>query len=158
MNRYVDGKGIGFNHYREHLPARAADFPKPGRIRNPDVMSEFHQWDFCFVTGVKYGGFKVKLEAHQRFAGTAGRSDELCNLIMLERATHENVKTEACPLGLLLWRKWLLDRENTDWVRLALLRGSFLPDLIIDKRVQAVWEKNQGYALRPPLPTFGVQQ
>ncbi len=154
MNRYTDSKGIGFNHYREHLPKRASDFPRRRAIRDRDVMTAFHQqWHCCFVTGVKRGGFGVKLEAHHLFEGTAGRSDELCNLIMLDRQVHEQVKTTTVPLGLLLWCKWHHDRPNTDWVRMTVLRGSFLPDLIHDPKVLAVWRKNQGI-LMPPLPVI----
>lgn len=155
MNLYTDGKGIAFNHYREHLPTRAADFPRRRAIRDRDVMSSFHQaWDFCFVTGVKRGAFGVKLEAHHLFSGTAGRSDETCNLIMLDHKIHEQVKTAKVPLGLLLWCKWRLDRDNMDWIRMAVLRGSFLPDLINDPRVLSMWRKNQGISNMPPLPTI----
>ncbi len=153
MNLYVDGKGIGFNHYREYLPERAADFPRPKRIRCKDTMSRFHQhWDFCFVSGVKRGAFDVKLESHHLFAGTAGRSDEPCNLIMLDRKVHEQVKTEAVPLRLLLWCKWMHDKAGTDWVRMSVLRGSFLPDLLVDPKVLETWRANQGIPNMPPLP------
>jgi len=73
-----------------------------------------------------------RLELHHVIGGTKGRSDERTNLIMLCRDCHEQVATAG--LGAILGMKWSIDRQGTDWVRLAVLRRSFLPDLIIDER------------------------
>lgn len=132
MSTFIDGQGISFAEYRDHLPKRAADFPPPERVKDPDALRQVHfVWDHCQVCGRgKADG--VRLEAHHITAGTKGRSDERCNLICLcaggTDTCHENVKTPALPQAAILWAKWRTDRFGTDWVRLAVLSRHHLPD------------------------------
>jgi len=137
-NAFTDRHDIAFGDYRKHLPAKARDFPPPERIKSHAVMRQFHfLWDHCQVCGRGSRRLGVKLEAHHIIGGQQGRSDELCNLLMLCDDHHRDVKTRKLPQGLLIWCKWRTDRFNTDWVRLAILSRRFLPDLIIDRELAA---------------------
>ena len=132
MREYRDHDGVPFAEYRTLLPASSHDFGKIKIIKDREVLEWFHRtFHVCFVCGRKRR--EIKLEAHHIFGGSKGRSDEATNLAMLCYPCHENVNTRYLPLGMLLWRKWLHDKENTSWPRMALLRRSFLPELIDDE-------------------------
>ena len=126
----VDGCGVPFSKYREHLPKSCHDFPDPERVKEPKLLERLHrEWRYCMGCWRRRLA-SGRLELHHIVGGTKGRSDEACNLMMLcSDRCHPNVNTEAMPLGLLLVLRWYAERETTDWVRLAILRRSFLPDL-----------------------------
>ena len=134
MIDFLDRDGIAFADYRKHLPASSHDFGKIKTIKDSEVLAWFHRtFHVCFACGRKRR--EIKLEAHHIFGGSKGRSDEATNLAMLCFPCHENVNTRLLPIGMVLWRKWVHDRENTSWPRLALLRRSFLPSLMDSESV-----------------------
>lgn len=127
---FRDSHLIPFSEYRKYLPARAADFPPPNRIKDPDLLSAIHaSFPICMACRAA----RCKIEVHHIIGGTKGRSDERTNLITLCHDCHDQVNTAAMPLGFILWLKWCSDGGSIDWVRLAILRRSFLPDLIPDE-------------------------
>lgn len=139
---YRDCHGVAFSDVL-YLIGDRDRWPKIRRVKNPAVCAFMHdQWFYCWNCG---GTDKV--EAHHEFAGSRGKSDELCAMIMLCRECHGDVHTTKLPLGRLLWLKWSFDPMHTDWIRCTLLRGSFLPDLL--QRVedeswrQAMWLKRE---------------
>ena len=146
---YLDGDGVAFGQYRELLPARAADFPNPHRVKAPDVLEAFcRRWDHCMVCGK--GGAKIwRLELHHLCHGTVGRCDSATNLIRLcgpsvnTGTCHSDAHGGVLRLGTILWVKWRLDAASVSWVRLALLLGRFLPDLEPDDELEALYWRNQ---------------
>ncbi len=131
MSGYNDCNGVPFGSYRELLPASASMFPRAGVIKDREALSEFHaRFDRCWRCGVKRSHVWRGLQCHHIFGGTKGRSDESTNFAMLCAACHELVNTQEFPLGRILFLKWMNDRGAVDWVRLAILRRCFLPDLI----------------------------
>lgn len=134
---YADRHGRTIETYQEHLPKRASDFGKAGIVRSRVADDEFRQLDiaqFCWACGrsVKYGQAQ-KLDVHHIVGGSGRRSDERCNFSVLcagltKNACHYWANTAALPMGLMLSRKWIFDGKHCDWARLALIRGSFLPD------------------------------
>ncbi len=133
MTAYLDCNGIPFTEYRKHLPKLASDFPRPKRVKDAELLRYYHgEHDRCQVCGrMPYWG--VQLECHHITGGSKGRSDERTNIIMLcngWQGCHNRVQSSVALFGDVLWWKWKSTPEEVDWVRLALLHGSFLPDLI----------------------------
>jgi hypothetical protein len=138
--RWIDGNDVAFNEYRQLLPRLASDFPLPNRVKDQDVLSAYRaEFDYCQVCGRSDLG----IEVHHIIGGTKGRSDERTNLISLEPALHERVKTSELPQGLIMWCKWRIDPSGTDWVRLAILNRAFLPDLVESLEVAANFLQNR---------------
>ncbi len=85
--------------------------------------SEFMECASCgFFDGKRVPPFR--LQAHHIF-GKARRFDLRCNLLMLCEACHANVYGN---LEVVLWLKWAVDRDGTEWEKLTIIRGSFLPE------------------------------
>lgn len=130
---FIDGKGVSFSDYRKLLPPRCSDWPFPVRLKNKELLATLHHdWDHCQVCGKR-----EKIEIHHIEAGTKGRADIACNLISLCHLCHSWVKTKNLPQGLIYWCLWRTNRQSTDWVMSAILRRSFLPDLVIDNGLSA---------------------
>jgi len=133
MSDYTDSRGRTFANYRESLPTLASNFPHEKPIRERAAVAHFRGLEIsqrCWACGRA----NVKLDLHHIIGG-AGRSDERCNMSILcggltPNACHPRANTDELPMGFILFRKWLLDQTGTDWARLAVLRGSFLPYLI----------------------------
>jgi len=142
MDAFIDGQGVPFSRYRELLPKRARDFPKPERVKDDQVIMAYRwRWTHCQVCGQGQRD-GVILDVHHIIGGTKGRSDEKTNLISLDRDCHDKANTLELPKGLILWCKWRTDRRSVSWVRLAILHRQFLPDLIIDTEQQQKYEQN----------------
>jgi hypothetical protein len=125
--RYPDGHGVYFDEVRGILGEDTSRWPAVRRVKNPRVLAIFHQ-----LHSKDWIDFRCGPEAHHMAAGyLRGKSDELCALAALSGDWHPLVNTEALPLGHILYLKWKYDRPNCDWVRLTLLFGYFLPDLIV---------------------------
>lgn len=133
----MDRHGIAFGDYRDHLPRLASDFPPPGRIKAPDTITDYRlAFPYCQVCGLS--GRRTNCHCHHIMHGMVGRCDSRTNLIILcsrgpDQGCHSDAHGGVITLGHLLYRKWSLDKAGTDWVRLALLRGSFLPDLEVTR-------------------------
>ena len=148
MQTYIDGNGVAFADHRLHLPKLAKDFWPPCHQRIPRVLEEFHAtWDHCFACGRPRKHVR-RLEAHHIIGGIKGRSDEPCNLMMLcedwEHSCHRQANSVLLPKGVLLWRKWSVDPENTDWVRLAILHRQFLPDIEYVQEIAMTYNQHRG--------------
>lgn len=134
--KFLDKNGIPFSQYREHLPFQIFHWPKMNYVKNAELLRELHaEWDCCAACGRKAGP-GVYLHLHHICGGLAGQSDERCNLIMLDsqgpdQGCHAEAHGGSLPLGKILYHKWQSDPDGVDWIRLAVLRGSFLPDLIV---------------------------
>lgn len=133
--RWIDGKGVLFADYRKHLPKLASDFPEVKLVRRPDVRTAYiaalgERWDArCQMCGKELGRWGVRAELHH-VVGGARRSDVFYNLLMLcngATGCHQMVQHQSSMLRIVLAAKCLTDREHTDWVQLAILRGSHLP-------------------------------
>lgn len=123
----IDGRGVPFAVYPKHLPTLASDFPKMGVVHDLPAMKSY-RWSHshCQCCGRDLTRDGVKAELHHIIGG-AGRSDEPCNLIMLCDGYHGCHGKVHGQLSAVLYAKWKTDRANTDWVRLAILYGKFLP-------------------------------
>lgn len=137
MVAFADKNGIDFADHRKHLPASVHDFEPANVIKDKFALQDFaSRWDFCWLCGrPAKDGQRLGLAIHHIEAGRKGRSDELTNLASLcefpyRDTCHAKVKGAEFPQGSMLWLKWHHDPFETDWVRLAILRRSFLPDLI----------------------------
>jgi 5-methylcytosine-specific restriction endonuclease McrA len=126
---YADSHGIMFHEYRLWLPELASDWPSVRRVDSPHVLGCISRLE-CWAC--RYISFTNPCDLHHLVGGTKGRSDERCNLMPLCRECHDKANTKELPLGRLMWLLWVHDRWGTDWVRLALLKRSHLPDLITD--------------------------
>jgi len=136
--KYIDGCGISFDGYRQHLPLSVHDWPNPRRVKSPKLLGALRllkRWELCwrclaFETRGRSGSHAGCL--HHIIGGTKGRSDERTNLMPLCTACHmayHDGGDVRITKGQLLWAKWLIDRKGTSWVRLALLNSQYLPDL-----------------------------
>jgi hypothetical protein len=124
-DNYRDCHGVDFDDVRYILGEDRSKWPKVVRVIDPDVCRIMHELHSeCWKSGVP------NPQAHHEFAGSAGKSDEFCAIFMLSNYWHSWVHSERFPLGEQLYLKWLHDRCHVDWVRMTLLRGSFLPELI----------------------------
>lgn len=146
--KYLDCNGIPFADYRRELPIQVFHFPKANIIKSPELLQELHnEWDCCQVCGRRAGLWTkwdagpqenwVSLHLHH-VIGAAGRSDERCNLLALcsegpDQGCHAEAHGGKLPLGKILYHKWKADPDGIDWIRLAVLRGSFLPELIVEE-------------------------
>lgn len=149
---FIDGQGVAFSEYRKHLPKRAADFSAADRVRDANLGYRYHWlWRHCQSCGRRYRDW-VPLEMHHLTGGTKGRSDELTNVIMLcamlpdgRIGCHRRYGAGSEEdFAFLLWRKWVTDRWNISWVRLAILRGRFLPEPLVLPGVQASYLRRIG--------------
>ncbi len=149
VDAFVDGRGVPFARYRELLPNLARNFPPANRVRDRDFGRRmYYDWQWCQVCGA-LGRRGAILEIHHMFAGRHGKSDELCAVIMCCRECHERYGPQSeANVGLLLFRKWATDAVHTDWVRSAILRRRFLPDLAVD------WEGHRRYMRRIGEPAW----
>lgn len=132
---FLDGNGESFFTYRRHLPKRASDFESVKKQRNASIIKQFVSQrlaQFCWSCGRTIADVD-RLETHHIMGG-AGRTDERCNLSRLcggftDDACHAKANTDELPLDFMLMRKWAIDPDGTAWLRLAQIRGSFLPPL-----------------------------
>jgi len=153
---FTDAHGVPFARYRNHLPSCSHDFPPLGGEFNGRRWSELAGWyhehfPFCFVCGL-HRPSPVVIECHH-IEGGSNRTHEACNVLNLCLKHHDQANTEAMPKGHLLWRKWVVDPANTDWVRLAIIRRRFLPDLVVHEEIQDGFEKRMGIL----LPLFALE-
>ncbi len=139
--QWIDGQDVAFSDHRKHLPELASDFPKPKLIRLPDIRMRyldlldqnegFYFWDVrCQICGKELGAWGVRAELHH-IVGGARRSDVWTNLIFLcngSTGCHQMVQHQQSMLRIVLAAKCLTDPEYTDWIAMALLRGSHLPE------------------------------
>ncbi len=134
--RYADSWGIYFDEYRSLLPSGhdelQALMTSVQRIKDDQfhVLADMHS-EFggggCWLCG-KWKGADV-LEAHHVASG-ARKSDERTNIIMACRECHKRVQSDPRALPEVCIAKWRRDPGGLIWVRLALLVGRHLPDLI----------------------------
>lgn len=117
---------------------RQSGWPRANRLTDRRIIVRLQLvFGNCFACGLQ-GSWDaneeswLKLDPHHLVGGTAGRADELCNLMPLCRKCHDKFQSDKAMFGFLLYRKWLMDRANTDWLRLTILYGKALPDLIIE--------------------------
>lgn len=130
--RFVDGHGVCFDEYRLWLPDKVSDWPQVTRVDDPQVPRDYHEWWCTCWNCEEPPAYTKPVDFHHLTGGTKGRSDEYCNGCMLCRECHDLANTNELPFARLLYLKWKFDRQHVSWVRLALLRGSHLPDLITD--------------------------
>lgn len=138
IERYRDCHGIAFDEVRgymeKHFGLKCSDWPTIKRIDDPLVLQHMHSWfdseAICWGCGKVIIGVYPPLEAHHIEGGTKGRSDEFCNLAMICSNCHVDVHASTIPKGKVLFLKWSQDRQHTDWIRMTLLRGHYLPELI----------------------------
>lgn len=133
VERYVDNRGIEFGEIGFHLRGRPGDWPRITRVTRKGActfMHEFHQ--ACWQCGKRGYGLDAT-QAHHIFEGSRGKSEELCNIAMLCALHHGQLSDPIIPLGRILYLKWKHDWLHTDWVRMTLLCGYHLPDLIADE-------------------------
>jgi hypothetical protein len=139
IERYRDGNGLAFADARKLLPKRASDFPKVGIVKDMAVLEAIgNAWPWCMICG-RQPPDVWQLHRHHIMHGS-GRSDELTNLIICcsdgpDQGCHSEAHGGVLRLGVILWAKWRLDRKNVDWLRLAILYGRFLPDLLPDAEI-----------------------
>lgn len=138
---YADGHGETPEAAMTFINAFRAKYgcwPTPHRLTDPRVIVRLQKtFGFCFVCERQCDwtareGSWLKLDVHHIYAGTAGRADELTNLMPLCRPCHEKFQSLKPAAGFLLYRKWKFDRPNTDWLRLTILAGHCLPELITE--------------------------
>jgi len=125
----IDGLGVRFRDYRSLLPECAADFPRARIVRCPRTVESYrYNWLRCQVCGLSLPLTRDG-EVHHIIGG-AGRSDEEANLLRVGGAFECGCHDESWSVMLpaALWAKQRTDQENTDWVRLAVLLGHFLPE------------------------------
>lgn len=125
--RFLDSRGVAFDEYPllpplDGKPVR--DWPTVKRVVDPTVCREMHK---RFGAGGCWNCQAKHAQAHHLAAGSAGRSDEYTVIVMLCKNCHSKVNTPELPLERLLGLKWLRDRANVCWVRLALLFRRLLP-------------------------------
>jgi len=159
---FIDNNGRSFFTYRDGLPGRASNFPQQPPIRDRDAMQEFRQLDiaqFCWGCGRHVS--EVKLDLHHIMGGSE-RSDERTNFSMLcggftLNACHPQANTDGVPMGLVLARKWAIDPLGTDWRRLAIIRGRFLPDLMMtrDTLSPSAIDTSWGFMLSGAMKSVG---
>jgi hypothetical protein len=122
---HQDGWAMGFDEVRLWLPSRVSDWPIVHRLDFP------HSREFYRIAGECWWCGKFRhCEAHHITGGTKGRCDTFTNLFRVCRPCHEEVQSNVDLLGRVLFLKWENDRINTNWLRLNLLAGYWLPDLI----------------------------
>lgn len=123
----IDGRSVPFAEYRSQLPKRAADFPRANIVRCPRTVQSYRfNWLKCQICGLP---LTTRHGDVHHIVGGAGRSDEACNLLRLCNSfsgCHDESWSVMLPQAL--WAKWRTNRENLDWVRLAVLLGHFLPE------------------------------
>ena len=135
-DEFRDCHGVAFDEVQSLLgPVRA--WPRIKRVDGRDVIVRvqrtFVNCFWCNERGDWHSQARhLQLDPHHIFGGSAGRSDELTNILPVHRPCHDLIQSDSKLLGRVLYRKWLLDRMCTNWVRLSLLFGRFLPDLITE--------------------------
>jgi hypothetical protein len=131
----LDTNGISFAEYRSLLPDRIFEFPKPRVKKNRIVLAAVgREGLFCCNCREPNGrGLEARLQLHHLVGGSNGRSDERTNLMHLcgRDACHPSANTKALPFARLLFLKWYYYPDEVDWVRLAILRHQFHPDLVL---------------------------
>jgi len=136
---YRDCNGLTIADVRKRLP-RAADFPPAAAQLNRQVRREYaNEWDRCQICGTRGDYHQGTLDPHHIIGGfTRAKSDERTNIIMLcndltvwgGRRCHEVMQGGGDEmLRRVLYAKWKTNPEDTDWMRLTLLRGTFLPEI-----------------------------
>lgn len=147
MSAYVDGRGLGFreaDRILRHVCGRAAEFPQVKRQANYDNCHAYRGWfDHCQACGADLSAFIGDGQLHHIFGGMKGRADEVCNLLYLCRDCHMVYQSSIHLLPTVLWIKWRTDQRHTDWCRLALIRGCFLPEPRADRSLlnQYLWRR-----------------
>lgn len=130
---FADAHGVFFSEVRLILGEDRSRWPKVRRVRDAEVCAMMHKRFINCWNCDEYCGFGSCLECHHLFAGSRTRSDEMTAIVCLCGDCHRNVNTPALPTGRLLYLKWLKDRQQLSWLRLTLLCGHFLPDMIPDE-------------------------
>jgi len=127
---YIDGTGSSFTDAMRNLPKSVHDWPPPERVKDHILLQRMHeerrQCGVCSYKPMAWSWLAVEL--HHIVGGSKGRSDERTNLIPLCRRCHDNANTDTLPLARILFCKWRIDPEHTDWRRLAILKRQFLPE------------------------------
>lgn len=123
--RFEDCNGIAFDEVRLILPAERRLWPVARLVVDPDVCRLMHErFGRCWECGA------YPVQVHHMIEGAHGRSDELANACVLCADCHGQNKRTIIPLGRQQFLKWDFDRVNTDWVRLTIVRGRWLDELI----------------------------
>ena len=145
-DQYRDRRGISFHHYHLWLPSSTHDWPSPPRRKDDDAdaQGDFHrQFNNCWwcdrvqapswYVPDKRGFMTIcKLELHHLAEGSRGKAQERELFTMLCSDCHDK-HDNPDDLGRLLWLKWKMDPEWTDWTWLALRLRRFLPPLITER-------------------------
>jgi len=127
----VDGLGVPFSQVRKMIGPRK-DWGPSHRVELDGLyrhmlFGEFHiDHEFCWLCGVRPNGFDwdtIK-EAHH-FTGP-NRSDEVKCLAMTCRKCHRE-RAGTKWFARWLWAKWKHDHANCSWIRITVVRGSWLP-------------------------------
>ncbi len=128
---WIDGKGVAFSDHRKHLPELARDFPTPTIDRDIEAATMYRRrFSYCQLCGKTLRQWDVRAELHHIFGGPR-RSDVWTNLMTLcngSTGCHQMIQHQKSMLRIVLAAKCMTDPEYTDWVALALLRGSHLPE------------------------------
>lgn len=126
--QYADKNGVLVDDLPRILP-RPSDthlWPPANIVRDLEIVIAYRgEHQHCQLCGAAFQ-WDVRKELHHIIGG-AGRSDERCNLIVLCNGYHGCHGEVHGNLPLILWAKWLTNKEDTDWVRLAVLARKFLP-------------------------------
>lgn len=125
---FEDGFGVRFHETRMWLPDLVKDWPT---VR---IVDRKANRDFVRLGGMCYWCERLfhpnELDPHHIF-GASHRCDCLTNLMPVCRACHDKIQSVPELLPSVLYRKWTLDRQHVSWVRLTLLAGRWLDDLVL---------------------------
>lgn len=113
--RFADAHGVCFDEL-----THAMLWPVVHRVDSQEVLDEYRFNPICFWCERR---FVVALDAHHIVGGSAGRSDEKCNLMSLCRECHSRLQSDSSKQPKMLGQKWKHDRWNCDWRRLCELAG-----------------------------------
>lgn len=133
---FEDRNGLPFAQAKLHLPQRASEWPGRESSKDPNLSRLLHaeMWR-CSNPWCRNPAWLERapwciLELHHMIGGRGGRSDERTNILPLCRWCHQGPHQITDNLGFVLFLKWLQAGEEIDWLRLAVLHGRFLPDLL----------------------------
>ena len=124
VERFQDAHGVYFDELHHAMLWAVVH-----RVSSREVLDEYRSNPSCFYCE---RSFRSGLDPHHIVGGSAGRSDERCNLMSLCRGCHTAIQSDSSLLPRLLRQKWKHDRTNTDWRRLCELRGSLFPFSSLD--------------------------
>lgn len=130
----VDGTGKKFADVRAIVGPRAdwPPLPEEWKFHGKTILREFAaEFDFCFLCGVK--GDWRGLQTHHIIGG-ARRIDARWNFCRVCATCHGEV---AGRLANVLFAKWSCDLKGTNWCKLTVARGSWLPDPVFASEPKA---------------------